>query len=158
MIKTTQCYLCKDDAYLMLLRNKKANDINEGKWIGVGGKIEKGETPRQGIAREILEETGLAAEELDFRGIVYFEYDEKESEKIYVYTCKRFHGELTDCNEGTLAWIHKDRMNELNLWEGDKVFLKRILADETDVFCIRLAYDKNDHLVAVENLPPERED
>ena len=44
---TTLCYLEKDSKYLMLHRTKKEIDINKGKWLGVGGKIENGETPEQ---------------------------------------------------------------------------------------------------------------
>ena len=42
MYASTLCYLERDGRYLMLLRNKKPNDMNEGKWVGVGGKFEEG--------------------------------------------------------------------------------------------------------------------
>ena len=56
---TTLCYIEQDGKYLMLYRNKKENDINEGKWIGVGGRFEEGETPEECVLREVQEETGL---------------------------------------------------------------------------------------------------
>ena len=40
MINTTLCYIEKNGKYLMLHRIKKANDVNQDKWIGIGGKIE----------------------------------------------------------------------------------------------------------------------
>ena len=86
MNETTLCYLIRKDEWLMLLRNAKKDDINLGKWIGVGGKIETGETPLQCIRREILEETGLTAEELQFRGIVDFYVSGVFEEKIWLYT------------------------------------------------------------------------
>ncbi len=55
----TICYIDNGKELLMLHRNKKPNDVHAGKWIGVGGKIERGETPQECAAREILEETGL---------------------------------------------------------------------------------------------------
>ena len=76
MNRMTLAYLIQDEKWLMLLRNKKKNDINEGKWIGVGGKIEDGETPKQGIVREISEETGFVCKNPVFRGILYFQYPE----------------------------------------------------------------------------------
>ena len=53
---TTLCYLEKDDSYLMLHRVKKKNDLNEHKWIGIGGKFEKGESPEDCLIREAMEE------------------------------------------------------------------------------------------------------
>ena len=79
MIPMSLCYLQRDGRWLMLLRNRKENDINAGKWIGTGGKIEPGETPRQGAMREIREETGFIADTLDFRGILYFIYGTKDA-------------------------------------------------------------------------------
>ena len=57
----TICYIDNGKELLMLHRNKKPNDVHEGKWIGVGGKLERGETPQECAAREILEEMHLAA-------------------------------------------------------------------------------------------------
>ena len=67
---TTLCYLEKDSKYLMLHRTKKEIDINKGKWLGVGGKIENGETPEQCLKREVMEETGYELKSYDFKGIV----------------------------------------------------------------------------------------
>ena len=55
MINSTLCYLEKEGAYLMLHRVKKKNDLNEGKWIGVGGKFEEKESPEECARREIFE-------------------------------------------------------------------------------------------------------
>lgn len=146
MIKTTQCYLMREGSWLMLYRNKKENDYNHGKWIGVGGKQEPGETSEQCIIREIREETGLTAEAVTLRGIVEFEYPGLEEEEIRVYTCTQFSGELTSCSEGTLEWIPEGRIMDLSLWEGDRVFLEKLLHNDTEVFRIRLKYDTDDRL------------
>ena len=66
MKNTTLCYIEKDGKYLMLYRNKKENDLNEGKWIGVGGKFEPGETAEQCLVREVREETGLTLTDWHF--------------------------------------------------------------------------------------------
>ena len=55
VIDTTMIYLKKDDSYLLLFRNKKKNDINEGKWIGVGGRREENETIDECALRETKE-------------------------------------------------------------------------------------------------------
>jgi len=149
MIHTTLCYIMKGSQWLMLLRDKKANDINEGKWIGVGGKIQEGESPDQCIAREIQEETGLVADRVTYRGKICF-YFENETEVTHVYTCKDFHGELHECDEGTLRWIDADKILSLRLWEGDRLFLGKLLDDDQRLFHLELTYDVDGNLTHVQ--------
>lgn len=136
---TTLCYIEKDDKYLMLLRNKKEVDINKGKWIGVGGHFEEGESPEECLVREVYEETGLTLTNYKFRGLVTFSSDQWQTEYMFLYTADGFEGELKDCNEGELRWIPKSEILDLNLWEGDKEFLK-LLFEDTDVFSMKLSY------------------
>ena len=146
----TLCYIIKDHKWLMLLRNKKKNDINEGKWIGVGGKVEINESPEECIIREIKEETGLNPLKVKYRGMIDFIYEFKDYEKIFLFTCEDFEGDLIDCNEGTLAWIDEDKILDLDLWEGDVVFLKRLLKnDEDDIFYYEFKYDEKGKLVDI---------
>lgn len=143
---TTLCYIEKENKYLMLHRTKKKNDINSGKWLGVGGKLEKGESPEQCLLREIKEETGLIAKKYEFRGIVIFNYNDDESLFMYLYTCDDFIGEIQDCDEGELQWIDKEELFKLNLWEGDKIFLELIKKD-SPFFYLTLNYE-NDNLLS----------
>ena len=73
MINSTLCYIEQDNSYLMLYRNKKENDLNEGKWVGVGGKFEKGESPEECLIREVKEETGFELSSFVLRGIITFD-------------------------------------------------------------------------------------
>ena len=131
---TTLCYIEKDDKYLMIHRIKKKHDVNKDKWIGIGGKFERGESPEDCILRETKEETGL-------RGVLTFVYndDDAEMEYIFLYTADGFTGELADCNEGTLEWVPKTEINSLNLWEGDRIF-HRLLGEEAPFFSLKLRY------------------
>ncbi len=132
----------------MLLRNKKKNDVNAGKWVGIGGGFELKESPEECAAREIFEETGLTVKKLDFRGIITFDNDMNETEYMFLFTSKDFEGNLSvDCNEGDLAWIDKKDIFSLNLWEGDKYFLNLIRTD-TSFFSMKLSYEK-DKLIEV---------
>lgn len=145
MFVSTLCYLEKEDKYLMLLRNKKEHDVNEGKWIGVGGKCEKGESPEECVIRETFEETGIKLESLKMRGVLTFSSEGWEDEYIFVYTSDKFSGTITDCNEGELRWIDKDKIMDLNLWDGDRIFLK-IMLESDEFFSIKLSY-KGDEIV-----------
>jgi 8-oxo-dGTP diphosphatase len=139
---TTLCYIEKDNQYLMLNRVKKKEDINKGKWIGVGGHFNKGETPNECVRREVFEETGLTLKSLKLRGILTFIADKDFVEYIWLYTSNDFEGQLIECNEGILKWIDKDKVNQLELWEGDRVFLK-LLEEQKEFFSLKLEYEGN---------------
>ena len=147
MIESSLVYLIQDDKWLMLLRNKKKNDLNLNKWIGVGGKKLSNETIEECAIRETYEETGLHIQNLDFRGVINFYYENKEMEKITLYTSNDFNGEMHDCNEGTLCWIKQDKILDLELWEGDKIFLKYLFSNKNALFSLNLSYDSNDKLI-----------
>ena len=120
MTITTLCYIENDDKYLMLHRVKKQNDINKGKWIGVGGHTENQESPEECLLREVKEETGLTLTSYKFRGLVTFINSECESE---------------------LCWVDKKIVPELPTWEGDKVFLNLLLSEEKRFFSVKLQYE-----------------
>ena len=140
MINTTLCYIEKDNKYLMLHRTKKENDLNEGKWIGVGGKFEKDETPEECLLREVKEETGLTLTKYRLRAVITFISNEWGTEYMYLFTANDFMGDLIDCNEGQLEWIDKDDILKLNIWEGDRIFLKKMI-EEDNFFTLKVVYE-----------------
>jgi len=139
--ETVLAYIEKDNSYLMLLRNKKKHDINANKWIGVGGHLEKEETPEDALIREIKEETGLDVISYSKKGLIHFNYDDI-SEQMHLYVVNDFKGELIECDEGTLKWIKTCDLFSLELWEGDKIFLKKLLNNES-YFELELNYLKD---------------
>lgn len=147
MFNCTLCYLENDkDEYLMLHRVKKKNDINHDKWIGVGGKFEANESPEECLLREVREETGLTLTDYRFRGVITFVAENYETEYIYLYTATAWSGELTDCDEGDLEWVPKSRIQDLPIWEGDRVFFKLIEDPNSPVFSLKMEY-VGDHMV-----------
>lgn len=137
---TTLCYIEQDEKYLMLHRVKKENDLNHDKWIGVGGKLEDGETPEECLLREVQEETGYTLTQYRLRGIITFLSDEWESETMYLYTATGFTGTQCTCDEGNLVWVPKKEIESLKLWEGDKIFF-RLLEEDKGVFSLKLRYE-----------------
>ena len=147
MDKTVLAYIKKDNQFLMLYRNKKKKDINKEKWIGVGGHLEEGESKEQALIREIKEETGLDVLHYIYRGELLFVNNDFE-EVMYLYLVDEVKGEITDCDEGELAWIKKEDLMSLNMWEGDYKFLPLLI--NTDEFIrLKLIY-KDDQFVGVE--------
>lgn len=136
---TTLCYIIKDGKWLMLHRTKKEEDANAGKWIGVGGKLEAGESPENCLFREVFEETGLTVKSHRFRGIVTFISDKWDDEMMFLYTVDDFDGNIKPCDEGDLKWIDEADVPSLNLWEGDKVFI-RLLCENSPFFSLKLSY------------------
>lgn len=148
---TTLCYIEKDDSYLMLHRVSKKNDINKDKWIGIGGHFQLNESPEECLLREAKEETGLTLTSYQFRGIVTFITDGlEEAEYMHLYTADGFEGEMIDCDEGTLEWVPKSKISELNLWEGDLIFFK-LLEENAPFFSLKLVYQGDMLVEAVLN-------
>ena len=145
MILSTMCYIQKENQTLLLHRTKKEHDVNQGKWIGVGGKFEPGESAEDCMIREIYEETGLIANELNLHAFVCFSgLLDGEDEGMFIFTCHDFKGNLHECNEGELKWINNDEILSLPMWEGDHYFYQWI---HDDFFhSAKLVYE-NDHLI-----------
>ena len=137
---TTLCYIEREDAYLMLHRVKKKNDVNQDKWVGVGGKFEQDESPEECALREIWEETGLTVTSYRYRGIVTFVSDKWPTEYMHLFTADGYTGEICECNEGDLAWVKKSDIPSLPIWRGDLIFLK-LLAEEAPFFSLKLVYE-----------------
>lgn len=129
----------------MLHRTKKKNDIHEGKWVGVGGKIEKGEAPEECAVREVFEETGLKAEELKLRGLLTFpDFNNSEDWYGYLYVVEKFSGEIIESPEGDLKWVEDSKLFELDMWEGDELFMRWMMEDR--MFSAKFVYDENEKM------------
>lgn len=140
MKNTTVCYIEKDGKYLMIHRIKKKNDENHDKWIGIGGKLEDGESPYDCVIREVYEETGLTLDSPRLRAVVTFVSDEFDTQQMFLFSATQFTGELSDsCEEGELEWIEKDRLYSMPIWEGDKIF-HRLLDEDAPFFSLKLVY------------------
>jgi len=153
---TTLCYIEAVGKYLMLHRvaKEKKDDPNAGKWIGVGGHFEDGESPEECMLREVQEETGLIPVAWKQRGIITFVSDQWETEYMHLFTAQLTSEdvarELPECDEGVLAWVDKSAVMTLPLWEGDKVFLKLLDTEET-FFSLKLCYQGEKLMNAILN-------
>lgn len=182
MQNTTLCYIECNGYCLLMHRTKKAHDVNEGKWVGIGGHIEEGEKPEECAVREIKEETGLMADTFTMRycGIVTFISNNSEGEYMHLFKVKLQYPKdidsskepppytngqggvhlsadamppLIDCDEGDLEWIPLDKVNSLPQWEGDKIFLQ-LIREEVPFFKLTLSYKGGHLLQAVLNGKP----
>ena len=141
----TLCYVRQAGKTLMVHRNKKANDMHMGKWNGLGGKLEPGETPEECAIREIQEESGLLVENPVFKGLLTFPgFANEEDWYAFVFVASQFTGDLIDSPEGDLQWIDDAHLLELNLWDGDRIFLKWL--DQPGFFSGKFIYKNGQYV------------
>ena len=140
MKQTTLCYIQRGDDYLMLHRVRKQDDENRDKWIGIGGKLEDGESPEECLLREAREETGLTLTQYRYRGVITF-LSGDWGETMHLFTASGFTGQMIDCDEGVLEWIPRERLLALPMWQGDRIFLNFIANDHTPFFSLKLTYE-----------------
>jgi 8-oxo-dGTP diphosphatase len=120
----------KDNLTLMIHRTKKRNDYHGGKWNGLGGKFENGESPEECAIREIKEESGLDVRSPHMHGFITFpNFDGIDDWYVFIFTADKYTGTLIDSPEGRLEWIPNSKVTELNLWEGDRIFLEWLYQD-----------------------------
>ena len=147
-IPATLVYLFDGDRVLLMKRNKKEKDTHEGKYVGLGGKIEANESPLDCAIREVREESGLevSASSTKFKGHIYCPKFDKLGRDwmVFVYSCFSFQGQLNSgCHEGELHWEKFSEVENLPMWEGDYKFFPYLKSDS--VFDMTVRYD-NDKL------------
>ncbi len=142
MFNSTLCYIENENGeYLMLHRVKKKDDMNQDKWVGVGGKFEDGESPDECLMREVREETGLTLTDYRCRAVVTFVSDQWETQYMHLFTATGYTGTIRECDEGNLEWVPKWRVQELPIWEGDKLFFRLIDDKDAPFFSLKLRYE-----------------
>ncbi len=137
----TLCYVHDKEksCTLMLHRIKKANDVHEGKWNGLGGKLEPGESPEECVIREVKEESGLTIISPTLKGFITFPmFDSVDDWYVFVFTAENYSGVIMDSDEGVLEWIPNKKITELNLWDGDKIFMNWL--NESKFFSAKFNY------------------
>lgn len=147
---TTVCYIKRQksspEEFLFIYRNKKENDINHGKNIGIGGHIEGDETPYQCNLREVFEETGLKLNSSTYLGLVIFSDLSISNQRflMHVYFSDSYEGSenLPACTEGELNWLTVDEFLNRPHFEGDEYFLKYAFRGEF-FGVIELVYNSN---------------
>ena len=143
MILATLCYIKQNGHTLMVLRNKKPNDMHAGKWNGLGGKFEPGESPEACVVREVREESGLEIRNPKMHGLLMFPAFKGADWYVFVFMARDFSGELiSNSPEGKLEWIPNDKLTSLNLWESDHFFFSWMKKGQ--FFSAKFLYDRDE--------------
>jgi 8-oxo-dGTP diphosphatase len=139
--QTTGVYLLQDNKILFLVREKKQDTRHiQGMYLPVGGHVELGEELEECAKREVFEESGVKVNSVELKGILYIRGQASGETDIImsVFTSTNFEGEPVAGNEGHFEWVDKDKLNEINLYEGDKIFLKYLF--ESQFFVLDFQY------------------
>jgi 8-oxo-dGTP diphosphatase len=148
-IASTLAYILSPDREKVLLvhRTFKEGDENLGKYNGVGGKLERGETVADGMRREIREETGLEVVSMQLRGtIVWTDFGPSKADWLaFVFLVDAFSGEpFTASDEGRLSWEPVRTLDALPMWKGDRLFLPFVFDGDPRLFHGHIRYDGDD--------------
>lgn len=129
---------------LMVHRNKRPDDLHYGKYNGLGGKVDRGESVTACMQREIQEESGLTAEELRLRGTISWPGFGKNGADWFgfIFRIERWSGTTHGGNhEGTLEWVALDMLLDLPMWDSDRLFLPMVFDDSPAMFHGVMPYD-----------------
>ena len=141
---TTECYIRRGDDMLFILKGR--DDMNTGKYLGVGGHMEIGESPVDCILREIEEETGIVSsdlKDLKMRSVITFINPKYGDEYIHLFEAEYIGSEdpaLRTCDEGEFKWVNIRDIPSLPMWEGDMVMFEQLL-NTKEFFSLKLIYD-----------------
>jgi 8-oxo-dGTP diphosphatase len=105
MIVVVAAVIEREDRRL-LIGQRRRNDTSPLKWEFPGGKIEKGETPRAALARELREELSVTLEQAVEIGRVRHQYANKpEQLEIHFFAAKVAAAEPTPKAFEQIAWV-----------------------------------------------------
>ena len=145
---STLCYLRRQNQILFLLRNKKNpdEDINADFYIGLGGKLEEDESVFECVVREVQEEAGVKLLDPNLRGVLTFPVVEDvaagsaENWVVFLFEAYKWEGTFIESSEGELIWIDEEKLEPLNLLEGDVKMLDMMI-NTNDLFSLDLYYE-----------------
>lgn len=125
MQRVTNCLVIQDQQVLLLKKPRRG-------WYAIpGGKMEQGETIKESVTREYLEETALTLKEPDLLGVFTFNIYEQEQFiqewMMFTFVCYHVSGEAAKfCQEGELEWIPFHQVEQLPMAEGDRIIFRHV--------------------------------
>lgn len=149
-MELTLLYLVKDDEVLLAMKKR---GFGAGRFNGVGGKPEPGESIEQTLTRESKEEIDVTPIEFEkVADITFDEYFKGEPTlaHVHIYTSSNWLGDPTESEEMSPKWFKNDDLPFDTMWPNDIHWLPQVLdgkkltahfkLDENDLV---LSYDVN---------------
>jgi len=125
--QVTLCLLTKDDNVLLAMKKR---GWGQGKWNGVGGKLNSGETVEEAAIRETQEEINVVPEKLKQVATInfYFPKSPDWNQQMCVYLITRWQGEPKESEEMRPKWFPKNKIPLEEMWEADTHWMPQVLA------------------------------
>ncbi len=127
----TLLYILRDDMVLLI---EKKKGLGRGLYNGVGGKVERGETPIEAAIRECVEEVGIRPKNLEWMGLLEFYNDGSLYGFVHVFIAEDFEGEPKESDEARPVWFRVNSLPYDRMWEDDKYWLPLILIERKRVY------------------------
>jgi len=129
-----------------LLLGMKKRGFGARWWNGFGGKIEEGETIEEAAHRELTEEAGIVAFDLNKLGILEFSWEGKpEILEVHIFKALDFKGEPAETEEMKPQWFDVSEIPFDKMWPDDKYWFPLFLADKK--FNGRFLFDESDNVL-----------
>jgi 8-oxo-dGTP diphosphatase len=130
-LRATLCFLVQGDPPHGVLLGRKKVGFGKGKYGGVGGKVESGETAVHAAAREVWEETGIQVAHEDLvpaaRLTFLFPHRPEWSQIVLVYLARRWTGAAQPSREIDPEWFAVDEIPYAKMWDDCGHWLPRVL-------------------------------
>ena len=130
MRKVTLCLLVKNEKVLLAMKKR---GFGAGKWNGVGGKLQEGESVKDAMIRETLEEISVTPKEYFQAGTIKFFFDGKPEfdQEMHVFVCRDWLGNPEESDEMSPKWFDVGSLPFDDMWEDDRVWLPLVLSGKT---------------------------
>jgi len=142
----TLLFLVRENEVLLAMKKR---GFGAGRWNGVGGKLDEGETVEQALVRECQEEISVTPITYDKAArIIFHEQHEgaKNTLEVHVFTCTQWQGEPTETEEMAPQWFKLDAIPYDNMWPDDPFWLPQVL--EGKLLDCEFELDENDEIVS----------
>ena len=130
----TVCFLIRGTSPHEVLLGYKKRGFGAGKFAGIGGRVEAGETIRAAACREVYEETGITTTEHDLQamGAITFRFPNQPTwnQVVHVFIVTRWTGEPNESDEMLPTWYPTDAVPFEQMWDDSQYWLPQILASQ----------------------------